>query len=320
MRWVVLFLFLASNALGQSLPHVQTEEAEKHLVSSPSPVYPTFAEQTHISGDVVLEIVIAADGKTSVRRVISGHPLLLQAAINAVQGWRFQPFIIEGKPSAVVTAVIVVFGNNGIQNAAAQVQIRFQYDFWNTENLARTALAKGDLPGAEEHLTKAHELLGPVADNPSNNRERVQWFVDAGDLSRAKQRHEEAEQSYHKGLELLQKRDKEAPEIAAVLAKLGALYAAEKRYDLARENYSHSIATYRKNFKRAGSNNPNARQIFGEEIAKESWILSGVEREVNNYPEAINQCRTVLEFQDFLNAADRDSVVSGCQKTIAELH
>jgi TonB family protein len=319
MKKVLLLLLLAGNARGQGLPHVRTEEAEEHLVSKPSPVYPQLAEQTRISGDVLLEIAIAEDGRTSVRRVISGHPLLLQAAINAVQNWHFQPFVIDGKPAAVVTAVVIPFGKVG-NPVADQIQMHFQYDFWTMENLARSKLVKGDFPGAEEQLEKASELLARVATDPRNNPERLQWFVDSGDLGAAKQKYDDAERSYHNGLELLQKRDKEAPEIATVLAKLGALYAAEKRYDLARENYGHSIAIYRKHFKKAGSSNPGARQVYGAGIAKESWILSGIEREVKNDSESIKQCRIVIEFQEFLNTADRDSIVSACQKTIAEPH
>ena len=320
MRWAFLLLILASNALGQTLPRVQPEEAAKHLVSNMSPIYPPFAQQTRISGDVLLEIAIAPDGKTFVRRLISGHPLLVQAAITAVNNWQFQPFIVDGKPATVVTAVIVPFGNAGNQSAADQTQVIFQYYFWTTESFTQAALARGDFLGAEQQLKKAHDLLVPVASDPRNNPERLQWILDSGDLSKAQQKYDEAEQSYHKGLELLQKRDKEAAEVAAVLARLGALYAEEKRYDLARDHFSHSIVIYQKNLKKIGSGNPGARQFYGAAIANESWMLSEVERHLNNHPEAINQCRTVLEFQDFLNTANRDSIVSGCQKTIAESH
>ncbi len=122
MRWVFVFLVLANNAVGQTLPRVPSEEATKHLVSGPPPIYPSFAQQTRISGEVLLEISIAPDGKTSVHRLISGHPLLVQAAITAVNKWQFQPFIVDGKPATVLTVVIVPFGNAGKQAAADQVQ------------------------------------------------------------------------------------------------------------------------------------------------------------------------------------------------------
>ena len=319
MRLLPLFLLLASNTFCQNLAHVQTEDAERHLLISHSPVYPGLAQQTRVTGDVLLEITIAANGKTSVRRVISGHPLLIPATIDAVQGWQFQPFVIDGKPTAVVTVVTVPFGEVGSQKVTDQTQLRFQYDFWTAENMARAALAKGDLQSAEEHLIKARDLLAPFMDEPRNSPERLQWFLDSGDLSKAKQMYDEAEQSYRKGLELVQKRDKEAPETALMFAKLGVFYSEQKRYDLARENLIRSIAVYRKNFNRVGSDNPSARQIYGVSIAKELWILSKVEQQAGNSPEAIKQCRAAEEFKDFLNAAERDLIVSGC-KTMAEPH
>lgn len=320
MRWVFLLLILANSALGQTLQRVQSEEAAKHLVSSPAPIYPPLAQQTGISGDVLLEIAVAPDGKTFVRRVISGHPLLVQAAITAVNKWKFQPFIVDGKPATVLTAVIVPFGYAGNQTAVDKAQMLFQYDFWTTENLAQAALARGNFQSVEERLKKAQELLAAVASDVRNNPERLQWFLDSGDLSKAQQNYDEAEQRYRRGLELLQNGDKEAPEIAVVLARLGALYAEEKRYDLARDHLSHSIAIYQKNLKKIGTGNPGARQFYGAAIANDSWMLSEVEHQLKNYPEAINRCRTVLEFQDFLSTANRDSVVSACQKTIAEPH
>lgn len=118
MRWGFLLLVLANGALGQTLPRVQFEEAAKHLVRSPSAVYPPLAQQTRISGDVLLEVAIAADGKTSVRRVISGHPLLVKAAVDAVNKWQFQPFLVDGKPATVVSDVVVPFASLKTQIAA----------------------------------------------------------------------------------------------------------------------------------------------------------------------------------------------------------
>jgi TonB family protein len=318
MRLVFLLLVLTNSTLGQTLPRVRSEEAAKHLVSSTPPIYPALARQGRISGDVLLEIAVAPDGKTRVRHVISGHPLLVDSAVIAVSGWRFRPFFIDGKPATVVTVLIVPFDNNEAQHPASLAQAAFQYDFWTTERLAQAALAGGNLQAAETQLKKAQELLAPVAGEWRDILSRSQWFLDSGNLSKAQQKYDEAERNYHAGLELLQKGDKGTPEVAAALAGLGALYLEEKRYDLALDDLSRAIAIYQKNFKKTGSGDPDARQFYGEVIANDSWMLSEVERSLKNYPEAINRCRTVLEFQEFLSAASRDSIVSGCQKTIAE--
>ena len=79
------------------------------LVSNPPPVYPTIARQARISGTVELGVIISPDGHIQEAHVISGHPLLRQAALDAVIQWVYQPTLLNGQPVAVSTTVDVVF-------------------------------------------------------------------------------------------------------------------------------------------------------------------------------------------------------------------
>jgi TonB family protein len=74
-----------------------------------SPVYPTLARQAHIQGEVVLDADISKEGSVDALRVISGHPLLISAAVNAVKGWRYKPYMLNGAPVAVNTHITVKF-------------------------------------------------------------------------------------------------------------------------------------------------------------------------------------------------------------------
>jgi len=56
-----------------------------------------------------LEAVISKDGAIDNLRVISGHPLLTQAAIDAVRQWRYKPTLLNGEPVEVVTTITVNF-------------------------------------------------------------------------------------------------------------------------------------------------------------------------------------------------------------------
>jgi TonB family protein len=83
--------------------------AAARLINRVSPVYPEEASRENISGTVKLHVVIAKDGKVQQIQVVSGHPLLVQAAIDAVRQWQYQPTLLNGQPVEVDTQIDVVF-------------------------------------------------------------------------------------------------------------------------------------------------------------------------------------------------------------------
>jgi protein TonB len=83
-------------------------EAAK-LMFHPSPEYPPLAKMARIQGTVRLEAIISTDGTIQDLKAVSGHPLLVKAAMDAVQRWRYQPTLLNGEPVQVVTEVDVNF-------------------------------------------------------------------------------------------------------------------------------------------------------------------------------------------------------------------
>ena len=79
------------------------------LLSQLQPVYPPFAKQAGIQGQVVLTAVINRSGVIESLQVKTGHPLLTRAALDAVKQWRYRPYILNGEPVEVETQVIVSF-------------------------------------------------------------------------------------------------------------------------------------------------------------------------------------------------------------------
>jgi protein TonB len=79
------------------------------LVRQPKPVYPPLAKQARISGVVHLAAVISANGTIQDLKVISGHPLLIPAALEAVKQWVYQPTLLNGEPVEVQTQIDVNF-------------------------------------------------------------------------------------------------------------------------------------------------------------------------------------------------------------------
>ena len=82
------------------------------LVNRVQPVYPPLARQTRISGTVRLHAIISKDGTIRELEVLSGHPLLQQAALDAVRQWRYQPTLLNGEPVEVDTTIDVIFSLN----------------------------------------------------------------------------------------------------------------------------------------------------------------------------------------------------------------
>ncbi len=76
------------------------------------PVYPVLARQARISGVVRLEGIIGRDGTVQQLRVISGHPLLVKAALEAVRQWLYRPTLLNDDPVEVISPIDVNFHLN----------------------------------------------------------------------------------------------------------------------------------------------------------------------------------------------------------------
>ena len=79
------------------------------LIRQVKPAYPPLARSARISGTVRLTAVIATDGTIQKLQVISGHPLLVNAALEAVRLWHYKPTLLSGEPVEVITEIDVNF-------------------------------------------------------------------------------------------------------------------------------------------------------------------------------------------------------------------
>jgi len=79
------------------------------LIRKVSPNYPPLARQARIQGTVVLQAQISKDGSIQNLQLISGHPMLAPAAIEAVKQWKYKPYLLNGEPVEVETQVQVNF-------------------------------------------------------------------------------------------------------------------------------------------------------------------------------------------------------------------
>jgi periplasmic protein TonB len=79
------------------------------LIHRVEPAYPTLAKAARIQGDVVLSAIIDANGQITNLQLVSGHPMLVPAALSAVKQWRYKPYLLNGQPVEVETTITVIF-------------------------------------------------------------------------------------------------------------------------------------------------------------------------------------------------------------------
>src|SRR5579863_6829439 len=109
------------NSTPVAVPHVATPQRVRVsqgvstglLVRKVNPTYPPLARQARIAGTVVLQAEISKTGDIQNLHLISGHPMLAPAAIEAVKQWKYKPYLLNGEPVEVETTVQVNFTLSG---------------------------------------------------------------------------------------------------------------------------------------------------------------------------------------------------------------
>ena len=95
------------------LPQRVSVMMEGLLIHRVEPAYPPLAKAARIQGTVQLQAIISRQGTIQNLQVLSGHPMLVTAAVEAVRQWRYRPYILNGEPVEVETQVTVNFVLSG---------------------------------------------------------------------------------------------------------------------------------------------------------------------------------------------------------------
>ena len=82
---------------------------EAKLIHKVAPIYPEIARRARISGLVVLEVTIDEEGNVTGWKTQRGHPVLVEAAVQAVKQWKYSPTLLNGEPLQVVSTVNINF-------------------------------------------------------------------------------------------------------------------------------------------------------------------------------------------------------------------
>ena len=79
------------------------------LVHKVQPVYPAEARRMRVEGNVVIDATVTAQGQVDDLKLVSGHPMLAPAAMDAIRRWRYTPYTLNGNPIPKETRITISF-------------------------------------------------------------------------------------------------------------------------------------------------------------------------------------------------------------------
>jgi TonB family protein len=92
---LAVLAFTTAAPIGVRGQQIQNEELVRRAKTKVQPVYPELARRMNITGTVKVEVVVSPNGSVKDARVVGGHPVLANVALEAAKKWRFEPASVE---------------------------------------------------------------------------------------------------------------------------------------------------------------------------------------------------------------------------------
>lgn len=235
-------LLLASgtaSAQSDTAKAVTPSEAQTHCSRRVDPIVPALAKLAKVGGPVKLRIEISTGGEVVSSRALSGAPVLVQAATEAVKQWRYTPFVEDGEPVMVSTEVEIDFPA-GMSNGEKAIRARY----FPLVDECRALISNGEFGAAGE---KCREALKVAADLPKDAiLERSEALGLLGNCLYQQARYSDAVESYKEALRLDKGyRSPNDADLATDYNNLGRAYATLGETSKADELYSLAVSTFR---------------------------------------------------------------------------
>lgn len=239
---VGLFLFLFTGLIAsQETPRIvrmSAGVAETKLVKKVEPVWPQL-EKLNIQGTVVLYVRLSTEGKVEFIKVISGHPMLVQAAMDAVKQWEYRPTLLNGQPAKVETTVAVPFSLLTPEQRAKFEAAAAQYH--QEEEKCGELVAERAYSAAETACATLPELSEEL--DPALNEERVRAFRDVGVAYFADSKFQDALTAFQRELESAKtKLSPTSVHTARAYADVAHGLQSTSHHEEAAINYAHAVA------------------------------------------------------------------------------
>ena len=220
---------------------ISVDSASLHLIKRVEPQYPQLAKIARMQGEVLIGITVTETGAVTKLKALSGPPLLIQAALDAVQKWQYEPYMLDAKPTAVATVVKVTFslGDSPEQvKKDAEVADRF----FAVMDQCRKQLNDKQLSQAELTCKKAIVISRGL--DSHRHLERAEAFQQTGHALFLQRKFSEALDNYRAELQYTGDAEREGSELAAAhyhvgnaLWGIGHLDEAKAKYETAENMY-----------------------------------------------------------------------------------
>lgn len=237
-----LFLAVAAIAVAEDKPaRVEPDVASRNLTKKVEPVVPPLARLTQVGGTVVVDIIIDSAGKVSSVTLISGHPMLAPAFIEAVKKWEYAPFLKDGNPIPVVARVEWTVASPKY----SQSQEKALKDYYPTFQTCYQLVRQGKDVEAEKKCRETVALSDQLPDNRVLERSDSRVFL--GHALYSQHKFLESIPFYEKAVQIrkpYEKSDRDA-DFASENASLARAYAAVGRFPEADMYYSQAVTIYK---------------------------------------------------------------------------
>ncbi len=313
--WGVLLMCAAAAGQAQraaepsNLPIVPADKAKQNLVTVVQPEYPPLAKAARIAGIVHASVVIDETGSVKNLKLISGHPMLAPAALEAIRKWKYKPFQVDGKSTAIQTEVQISIPENVSQSDIDQ-EGKFQDTYWSNERAGREAFKQGDLATAEAKLL--------IARAAAEERGDLKWLELAdvismlGEVKERQKDYPQAESLLKESLAMHRKHQRaDEAEVAGAEFSLAALYVQTQRPSEAEPLLLESARVWEARLTEAPM--PEAKASYGWHLALSYFAAARIASEGGRIDDAESRCRkAVIVAEQFPSENYMSAVRSGC--------
>jgi TonB family protein len=165
----LLFIAMASVA-AQTPINIDAVEAQKHLTAHVDPVYPAIAKAAAVQGEVKISVVIDGAGQVASEKVVSGPPMLQQAALDAVKKWRFTPFEVNGTATQTTTTLTIPFYLEKRDGGPTPDQEKAAQAWFPLSDKCRSALKAQNTQDSLDYCKQALEMALKAGDLSSSDQ------------------------------------------------------------------------------------------------------------------------------------------------------
>jgi TonB family protein len=239
-KLIVLLLITRVGLAADSPKRIEQKVADQNLINKVEPTVPPLAKTLEIGGTVELDIIISPEGKVSSVTVLSGHPMLAPAFVDAVKKWEYKPFTQDGQAIAVVTKVEWSVPSLSRTNAEQKAL----KDYYPTFQTCYRMVHDGKNSDAEKKCSEAVALSDELPANRLIERSSSRTFL--AHVLIGERRIDEAIPLYQKALEIRKgvEHSETDADFASEHANLARAYFMAGQLDKADVLYQQSVTIF----------------------------------------------------------------------------